>query len=189
MKRRHVGLSLLRVALLLASAGTVFGQALPTATGPGSSVRVGGGVSDFRVNYGQVWLGGGQLWVDTNPHWRLGIEAEARWSRSSRDPHGPQQRTYLAGPRLSLAPGRVEPYVKALAGRGTFTFPFHYATGSYFVVAGGGGLDIHRGRWQIRAVDVEYQVWPQFTYGRLGQYGVSAGVSYTILRGASRSVR
>lgn len=189
MKRQNVLLSLFSVALVLASTGAAFAQALPTATGPGSSVRVGGGVSDYRVNYGQLWLGGGQLWVDVNPHWRLGVEAEARWPRSRNDPHGPQERTYLAGPRLSLSPGRVEPYVKALAGRGTFIFPFHYATGSYVVLAAGGGVDIHRGRWQVRAVDCEYQVWPQFTYGRLGQYGISAGVSYTLLRGATRSVR
>ncbi|GAC1357890.1 MAG: hypothetical protein NVSMB3_04720 [Acidobacteriaceae bacterium] len=76
-----------------------------------------------------------------------------------------------------------------LAGRGTFVFPYHYATGNYLALAGGGGVDIHRGRWQLRAIDFEYQVWPQFTYGRMSQYGVSAGVSYTVLRGSSNLVR
>lgn len=189
MKRQNALRSLFTIVLIMACSGAAVGQALPTATGPGSSLRVGGGISDYKVNYGQLWIGGGQLWVDANLYWRIGVEGEARWPRSRRDANGPQERTYLAGPRLSLSPGRVEPYVKALAGRGTFIFPFHYATGSYLVLAGGGGLDLHRGRWQVRAVDVEYQVWPQFTYGRLGQYGISAGVSYTLLRGATKWVR
>lgn len=189
MNQRNLLLSLLAIALVQASTALASAQALPTATGPGSSVRIGGGISDFHVDYGQATLGGGQLWVDANPSWRLGVEAEARWTYSRRDPAGPQQRTLLAGPRLSLLPGKVEPYVKALAGRGTFIFPFHYATGSYLVIAAGGGVDIHQGRWQIRAIDLEYQSWPQFTYGRLAQYGVSAGVSYTLMRGATRSVR
>lgn len=189
MKLRHALLSLYAIALVLTSSGAVLGQALPTATGPGSSLRVGGGISNDHVNYGQIWLGGGQLWVDANPSWRLGVEAEARWPRSRRDPNGPQEKMYLAGPRLSLSPGAIEPYVKVLAGRGTFQFPFNYARGSYLMLAAGGGVAIHRGRWQIRAVDVEYQTCPQFTYGQLRQYGFSTGVSYTVLRGATRLVR
>jgi hypothetical protein len=32
----------------------------------------------------------------------------------------------------------------------------------------------------FRLADAEYQVWPQFTFGSMSSYGVSAGVLYHI---------
>jgi hypothetical protein len=41
-------------------------------------------------------------------------------------------------------------------------------------------VDIHlTERWSARA-DVEYQLWPQFTYGQLNPYGASVGLRYRI---------
>ncbi len=175
----------LLAAVLLCTAALAHAQARPTATGPGTSVRIGGGASMFQIDYGLRSLGGTQAWLDANPTWRLGVEAEARWLRLH-DDAGTRQSTYLIGPRLTLRPGRWEPFVKALAGAGLMQFPFGYGHGGYLVVAGGAGVDLHLGRrLQVRAVDLEYQSWPQFTFGALRPYGVSTGFSYTLTRGST----
>ncbi|RXH57441.1 outer membrane beta-barrel protein [Granulicella sibirica] len=158
-------------------------QAAPAAVGPGTALRIGGGISGFQIDYGERHLGGGVAWVDANPYWRVGIEGEARWLGYHSD-NQVTESTYLVGPRVPiLQHGAFEPYVKAMAGGARFTFPFGYGNGTYFVVAGGGGVDVNVGRnWQVRAVDFEYQRWPQFTFGVLNPYGVSAGISYRLFR-------
>ena len=71
--------------------------------------------------------------------------------------------------------------MKALAGVGEFNFPYNYATGSYLVVAPGGGLDYRINRLiRIRVADFEYQLWPQFTYGSMSSFGVSTGIRVRI---------
>ncbi len=175
------------VALIaVAGAGRAGAQAAPTATGPGTSIRIGGGVSGFEADYGKRTLGGAVAWADVNPIWRVGVEGEARWLRLHEDEQTSES-TYLVGPRVSILSGRVEPYVKGMVGAGLFSFPFGYGHGGYFVVAGGAGVDLHMGdRWRVRALDVEYQRWPQFSFGALSPYGVSAGISYTIVHGGTK---
>ena len=165
-------------------------QASPTATGPGTAVRIGCGISGFQIDYGERHLGGGFAWVDANPYWRVGIEGEARWLRFNSD-NQVTESTYLIGPRVPiLTHGAFEPYVKAMAGGARFNFPFGYGTGTYFVFGGGGGVDVNVGRrWQVRAVDVEYQRWPKFSFGALTPYGVSAGISYRLFRSRSNLER
>jgi len=181
-------------AAILLAMSVIYGrvlvaQAVPTAIGPGSSIRVGGGVSAYHLDYGQRWLGGAHGWVDVNPTWRIGIEGEARRLRYNQDLNT-HATTYLVGPRISLLPTPIEPYVKVLAGSGRFSFPYNYARGNYLVVAAGGGVDLHLGdRVQVRLIDVEYQRWPQFTFGSMAPYGISAGVSYAIHRGETWYVR
>ena len=65
---------------------------------------------------------------------------------------------------------------------GKFHYPYNYAEGSYFVLAPGAGLDVKIGqsRYSVRVIDFEYQSWPNFTYGGLNPYGVSAGVTVRI---------
>lgn len=163
--------------------GLALGQAKPTATGPGTTVTVGGGYSVYHIPYGDRNLGGFQGWVDGNLYWPIGVEAEARRLRQNQD-LGTHADTYLIGPRYALRPGGFKPYVKVLAGVGKFTFPYNYAHGSYFVVAGGGGLDLRLSdRIQWRAFDVEYQRWPQFTFGSMTSTGVSTGISIRLYRG------
>ena len=53
--------------------------------------------------------------------------------------------------------------------------------GRYLVVTAGGGLDFHwTHRIYVRAVDFEYQDWPQFTYGNMNSFGVNAGLRVRI---------
>jgi hypothetical protein len=63
-----------------------------------------------------------------------------------------------------------------LIGYGHFNFPYNLGQGNYLMVTAGGGLDYHvRHRIYIRAADIEYQYWPQFTYGAMSSLSVSAG--------------
>jgi hypothetical protein len=54
-------------------------------------------------------------------------------------------------------------------------------SGRFTTVAFGGGLDFKMTkRISVRAVDVEYQWWPDFLGSHISPYGASAGVSYRI---------
>ena len=103
---------------------TVRAQALPTATGPGAYVIVGGAYSRFQADYGSQAINGAAVYVDSNLIWRYGAETEAR--RVVYPSFGMRQSTLLAGPRWSLRSKGFVPYVKLLAGGGRFEFPYGY---------------------------------------------------------------
>jgi len=171
-------------ALLFACAQSCGAQALPTATGPGSYVSAGTTASMYQADYGRHLIGGGAVYVDTNVTWRLGIEAEVRTLRYHTEADV-RESTFLIGPRVTLRPVGFMPYAKLLVGLGALDYPYHYGHGSYFVFAPGAGIDQSFGsRVTIRLVDVEYQDWPQFTYGHLHPYGVSAGISFRLTHGS-----
>ena len=171
-------------ALFAGRTGTA--QAIATAGGPGSYVAVGGGISSFQADYGKRIITGGMIYADVNPQWRVGLEGEARFLRYHTF-EDVTESNYLGGVRVAiLQPRRWQPYAKFLAGMGKITLPFNYAHGSFLTYAPGAGLDIAwNDRITVRAVDLEYQHWPQFTYGPLSPYGVSAGISVR-LNGISR---
>jgi hypothetical protein len=163
--------------ILCAGSRVACAQAQATASGPGSYVSAGGGYSAYQVDYGQRILGGGFVFVDVHPTWRYGLEGEARFLRMHSD-EGVTQTTYLGGAHVYLRPQAFRPYVKFLVGLGKMNFPFGYAQGSYLALAPGAGVDYLIGdRITVRAIDFEYQDWPQFTFGTLHPYGVSAGIS------------
>jgi len=153
-------------------------QALPTASGPGSYISAGVAMSAYQADYGQRVLGGTEFFVDVHPTWRYGIEAEARFLRFHTD-ENVTQTSYLAGPHVYVCHcGKWRPYAKFLIGEGELEFPFGYAHGSYLTYAPGGGVDFRVSDYlSVRAIDVEYQSWPNFTYGNLHPYGISAGLT------------
>lgn len=154
-------------------------QASPTATGPGQSIAIGVAASAYHIEYGQRWLAGPQAWIDYNPLLHLGVEGEIRRLDRNED-LGTHASTLLVGPRVPLFRGGTGPYIKVLAGSGQFHFPYRYAQGNYLVVAGGGGVDVRLGNHlQVRVLDVEYQRWPEFTFGSMSSFGISTGISYT----------
>jgi hypothetical protein len=173
--------SLLFLAALAFASSKASAQAVPTATGPGSFVSVGLAASGFQQDYGQHYIGGETLFVDANLFRRIGVEAEVRRLNFNTS-EDVKENTYLVGPRITAFRRNLRPYIKLLAGRGTFDFPFHYATGSYFVVAPAAGLDWHLGdsRFTVRVADFEYQIWPQFSFGQLHPYGLSTGISIDV---------
>ena len=175
----NLRMSLLCLAFLLSMPNMkVVAQAVATANGPGSYVAVGGGISMFQAVYGDRRIAGGVLYADTNPQWRVGLEGEARFLRYHAF-EGVTETNYLGGLRVMiLRPGRLQPYGKFLAGMGKITLPFGYAHGSFLTYAPGAGLDVAINNYvSVRAIEFEYQHWPQFTYGSLSPYGLSAGIS------------
>lgn len=176
---------LLRAAVLSAAAGLVvmflgsraLAQASATATGPGASVVVGGGVSMFQSVYGQRDLGGGFVFVDLQPHWRFSVEAEARYLRLHTSEEV-TEKNYLVGPRVLVRSGRWQPYGKFLIGDGHIDMPFQYGHGDFLALVPGAGLDLALNDVvNVRVVDIEYQLWRDFPYGNLRPYGISAGLS------------
>lgn len=156
-------------------------QAMPTATGSGAYIAVGGEGSIFQADYGQRDLAGFVAYADIHPVLRYGIEAEARFLHyhTSEDV---TEANYFIGPRVSFRPGsNLRPYAKFLVGAGKIVLPYHYAQGSFLAFAPGGGVDYQlTDRITLRAVDLEYQIWPDFTYGSLRPYGISTGFSFRL---------
>jgi hypothetical protein len=162
-------------------AGRAAAQEDPTETKPGAFIAAGGTLSTYKIDYGEHRLGGYSIFVDMNLTSRYGIEGEARWLVFNQQANV-NAKTTLVGPTMRFSPPILHgatPYVKFLLGNGTFNFPYGYATGNYFVMAPGAGVDVPLGhsRFSIRLIDVEYQDWPQFSFGPMHSYGVSTGIS------------
>jgi hypothetical protein len=172
------GLALL---LLFVSMKTM-AQAVPTATGPGATIVAGGGGTMFYLPYGQRNLGGTYLFVDFQPQWRFGIEAEARFLKLHNSEEL-SEANYFAGPRVTIRSGEWQPYAKFLIGDGHIEMPFQYAHGDFLALVPGGGLDLQLNDYiNVRAIDFEYQLWHGFPFGSMNPYGVSAGVSVRLTR-------
>jgi hypothetical protein len=171
--------------MLIALAGCLSpiakGQAVAAASASGVSIHAGGGYSNFQADYGKRRLGGYMIFADYDRTPRWGLEFEARMLRFNQE-FGTHQTTYLLGPRYIYRKPHYTAYAKLLVGNGRFHFPYNYADGSYFVLAPGGGVDIPLGesRYSIRAADIEYQSWPNFTFGGLNPWGYSGGFSVRI---------
>ena len=114
-------------------------QALPAAYGPGAKTVLSGGLSFYQQDYGKRQIAGGFTTLDVHPHWRYGIEGEARVLHLHTSQQVTQS-TYLGGLRVNLTfrPARLQPYAKVLAGMGRITLPYNYAHGNFLTYAGGG---------------------------------------------------
>ncbi len=91
---------------------------------------------------------------------------------------------YLLGPRYSVAlEDRANLYVKVLGGLGRFSYQSGtYAnphTDTYGVVAFGGGIEFRATeRFLVRALDLEYQIWPGFPPKAINPIVTSIGAAY-----------
>jgi hypothetical protein len=179
LSRRTVFLAAL-VAVCLGLARLSSAQVVPSADMGGFTLVAGATASGYDIQYGQQKLLGVAAVVDVDTRRRFGFEGEARWLQyhQANDVHVTD---WLAGPRYHFSRGKFQYYVKGLAGVGQFQFPYDYAHGTYLVIAPGGGVDYRwRRKVSFRLADFEYQYWPQFTYGAMTTFGVSAGVRYHI---------
>lgn len=166
-------------ALLFGMVQQVSAQAAEAADAGHAFLSVGGGASGYEVQYGSRKLLGMTAWVDADTIRHFGIEGEGRWLEYHQQANVHVE-TYLVGARYHFNVGRTQPYVKALGGLGYFNFPYNYASGRYFVVAPGGGIDYRLSkRWSARA-DFEYQYWPQFTFGAMSSAGGTIGLCFHI---------
>ena len=170
-------LLLLCLSAVALSALVARAQVKESADAGGVVVTVGAFGSYYGVGYGSRLLSGFGAFVDAEPKGRPGVEAEYRnllWQQTA----NVHLATYLIGPRYGFHDfHRFQPYVKVLLGDGEFSFPYGLAHGSYFVLAPGGGVDYHLNhRISFRVADLEYQDWPQFTFGNMSSLGISSGI-------------
>jgi hypothetical protein len=170
----------LSVAVSIVGMRPALAQVVPSGDKGGLNLSAGVTASGYEIQYGQQKLLGVSAIVDADTRRRLGIEAEARWLKFH-ETNGLNVTTWSGGPRYHFSNGKLQFYGKGLVGVGQFTFPYNYAHGSYLVISPGGGVDY---RWKhkltIRVADFEYQYWPQFTFGAMSTYGLSAGIRYRI---------
>jgi hypothetical protein len=144
------------------------------------SLWAGGGASLYYVQYGEQKLVGATGFVDADSANGIGVEGEGRWLEFHQFAQVHAE-TYLVGPRYHIDINRFQPYIKGMVGAGDFNFPYNYARGTYLIVAGGGGVDYRLNhRWSVRLADVEYQSWPQFTFGTMTSVGLTSGVRFRI---------
>jgi len=172
----------LLLVILIGSIGPRLSRAQVVSAGDQGGASLSAGVlgSGYTLQYGQRKMAGIAGFVDFDTKRRLGIEAEGRWLEYFQTANVHAE-TYSIGGRYHFDVGRFQPYAKGLVGLGDFNFPYNYAHGRYFVVTAGGGLDFHwTHRIYIRAVDFEYQDWPNFTFGNMNSFGVNAGLRVRI---------
>jgi len=183
-----LGAPLVRRAILLAVLLSAFlglarnapAQVVFTGDEGGFTLTAGATASGYEVQYGEQKLLGVAAVVDVDTRRRFGLEAEGRWLMFH-ETNQLHATTWMAGPRYHFTRGKLQFYGKGLVGEGQFYFPYSYAQGNYLVIAPGGGVDYRwKRRVSFRLADVEYQIWPQFTFGSMSSYGVSAGVRYHI---------
>jgi hypothetical protein len=162
--------------LIFASAYPLHPQALPTASRVGDA-QIGAGFSTGKTGYTDQAFRGFLIYGDFDFNRHFGVEGEIHQIDT---PNGDQsyQRTYEIGGRYFRACGPLVPYVKALAGRGQFNYPFGFVDLPYTIFAGGAGADLKLGpRLRIRG-DYEFQKWTGFPSGGLTPQLVSIGIAY-----------
>ena len=174
----------LALAALFAAATTQLqGQALPTATRTGI-LQAGFGVSNANTDEFPSRISGVTGYVTLDIRGHIGVEADIHML-SVITPNDFAESSYLLGARYVWHRGHLDPYVKVLGGIGRTSIqqPSHtYAPGTpgtYMAIAGAGGLDIRLTHHiNVRAIDFEYQMWPNFPPNGLNPTIITCGVAY-----------
>jgi hypothetical protein len=172
-------------------------QVVPTATARQLSLTAGGMASVFQSDYAGLWtnaapsypvaqsssqpLFGAGAYVDFELTRWVQLEAEGRWQRFN-EYAAISQDNYLIGPRYPVYRlGRSKLYAKALFGYSKMNFDAFGDHGKFTDLAFGGGVDVKlTKRVSFRAVDFEYQYWPQWGNSTISPYGASMGIGYKI---------
>jgi opacity protein-like surface antigen len=158
-------------------------QALPTATGRGGGIQAGGGYSVGSPDYGQRNIQGITAFADFDFLRHVGVEADVHYL-SLITPQDLGENTYLVGPRFLLTRGRFTPYAKAQIGIATLVIQETQdnagrVSGNFLAYSFGGGLDIRVTRhFVVRAIDAEYQLWPNFSDNGLNPAVITAGAAW-----------
>ncbi|HTB96515.1 MAG TPA: outer membrane beta-barrel protein [Terracidiphilus sp.] len=164
-------------------------QVVYSATRPERALNIGVMGSLYQPDYagndyaqtGPKDLLGWGGYVDLRlTHW-IQLEAEGRWMRFNKY-EDIYEDNYLFGPRFPIhETRRFKPYAKVMAGWGKMNFQENFAYGHFANIAVGGGVDMPLTRkLTLRAIDFEYQFWPNWVYGDLKPYGGSVGISYRV---------
>jgi opacity protein-like surface antigen len=171
-----------------------YAQVAPQATQGGIPLTVGGGVSDYSLDWGpgrrMIGITG---WADWRLPFRerylsgLGVEVEGReidWDKPSDLPKM-RQETGLGGPIyiLPLHSRRYHLYAKYLVGYGGIYFTSgnpYYTHDTRIIFAPGGGIDYRVWHGLSVRADYEYQFWHQiFGSHDLNPNGPTVGMVYS----------
>jgi len=156
--------------------GVAQGQVVAAGDAGRLIITAGATGTGSYLQYGERKMVGVTGFVDFDARSPFGVELEGRWLEWNKTANVHAE-TYSIGPRYHKNFGNLQPYAKGLLGYGNFNFPYNLATGRYLMVTAGGGVDYHAtNRIYLRAVDVEYQYWPQFTFGAMSTFSVSTGL-------------
>jgi opacity protein-like surface antigen len=179
-------------------------QVTPEASKSGLPFAVGGGFSDYDVDWGHGRMEGGTIWIDWHPTQTpsflhgFGLEAEAR------DISLGGNRSKPSNFRLDTVGGgviytwqrfhNVHPYAKFLLSLGGIDWnnpviQFRHETRT--VYAPGFGFDTRVLRHVWARIDYEYQAWPQIDLAAPGTHwldpqGFTVGVEYDFRTTRSR---
>ena len=180
-KRSLVVLAL--AALFFAATSKLQGQALPTASRTGI-LQAGFGVSNAQSDEFSPRISGitGYVTFDIRQH--LGVEADIHML-SIITPNDFAERSYMLGVRYVLHHGHLDPYIRVSGGIGQTLIQqpsTAYAPGTpgtYMAIAGAAGLDIRLSHHiNVRAIDFEYQTWPNFPPNGLSPTIITCGAAY-----------
>ena len=164
------------LAFWLGMVGAVQGQVVSAGDAGKLTITAGATGTGSYLQYGEREMVGVTGFVDLDSRRPFGVELEGRWVEWNQTANVHAE-TYSIGPRYHKNFGKLQLYGKGLLGFGDFNFPYNLATGRYLTVTAGGGLDYQATkRIYLRAVDVEYQSWPQFTFGAMSTFSVSSGL-------------
>ena len=158
-------LSLLGLLLLIPS-GIASAQAAPTAS-RAADLQAGGSFSMANSDYVPNRIRGFGFYGSIDFREHFGIEADFHQLNDPR-PTQVYERTYEIGGRYVRHYGPLNPFVRAMYGRGVFNFPQSAGNLAYNMFVGAGGVDVHvQRRINVRA-EVEVQEWlsgPALTNG------------------------
>ncbi len=171
-------------SLIFASSASIalHAQASPTAERL-AVVQVGAGLNIVQPDYNPGTVFGYSIYGDYDFTSHIGIEGDIHIGNVI-TPSDIGESSFLLGPRYVFHRGRFHPYGKALLGLGIFTFEPVYVNSSsssstHKIYALGGGLDITlKRRWNVRAIDFEYQRWPGFVANGLTPINATVGAAY-----------
>lgn len=164
------------LALYLAAAPAVRGQALPTAS-RFADAQAGVAFSFGTPDYNPQTFRGLSAYADLDLRPHYGAEFDFHHIGTSADGGSSQQSVEMGGRYLRPYHSLV-PYARAMYGRGEFRYPYGVTTMSYNLFSGAAGADFNlTGSARIR-VDYEYQDWLGFPDGGLHPQLVSFGLAY-----------
>ena len=141
-------------------AACLLGQALPTASTPGS-LLIGGGYVLANPDYSPATFTGWSVFADADLWKNVGFEAKFNHIVSpARD--SISETSYEAGLRGRGQIGPIAPFLELKGGLGSFTYSRSPQNGSYGLLAGGGGVDLLITRKFLLRGEYDYQRWSTF---------------------------
>jgi hypothetical protein len=145
-----------------------------------SRIQAGAGFLYLKPDYVNQSIQGISFWGDYD-FWKfLGAEATVHLG-SIITPDDINENSYLVGPRFVYRRHKITGYAKFLFGRATITNTQYNLSSSYNLYAFGGGAEYKVSRRiNIRAIDFEYQQWPNFEPHTLSPVAITVGASYII---------